>query len=205
MSQIEQENSFENIGSHLIDMLNAYDQKRQTLYDSLATIAVEAPAVQEYQLATSNVISEVALAYTELAKSVRSSETRSEAQKIVLAQLWRQDDNERVELFASLVECNCFEAMTKEETEQAVEDIYSYSGDEDELAENMYEVYRAYLSVDVKKLAEHIEQKRLSTQSESMFELTLDLKVIQKGVRSLATIALAASAGVLLTKQFRRR
>jgi hypothetical protein len=214
VSEIQQDqNPFENTGSMLLDALNRFDREREGLYDWLSSIAVEAPEAAEYHQATSELIDNTADAFTELALAVRISSSDIDDEKKQIEKLILQDDNERVELFSQLVECECFDALNEERAQEIVNDIYSESEDEKGLSEVIHTIYRANLAGDIQSFAGHVQEKHdqveAITQSEIVNETSIDMIIsvpqLKKNALDIAKIALGASIALMASRKFMKK
>ena len=191
----------------LIESINKFDERRGQLYDWLSSVAVDLPEVAEYHDATSQLITETAEVFVECFREVRRSSDNTDDAKDEIAKIWRTDDTERVKLFCSLVDCNCFDPFDEERMEVVINDLYDSIESEADLDENTYEIFRAALSGDVEMFAQHIEQKRENEPKVvSTTEITIDLdnSKLAKHAVDIAKIALGVSLGIIMSKRLQK-
>lgn len=211
MSEMTQEDPFENIGCELISELDQFDQTRHNFYDWLAELAVTLPDTSTYRQAASEFLDETAVAFTDMAISIHSSSDDVDAAKSGITELWLQDDNERVNMFRLLTtQDDTFESLGPDRTEEVVNDLYSNSGSEEELAENVFLVYRAFFGSDVQRFSDCLQEKRgmslspVLEENEPMIDISIDIATARKAILDVAKIAIGVSLGLMVTRRINR-
>ncbi len=209
MSQLQHENPFENVGSRVIDALGEFDKERGELYDTLSTIAIEAPDQSTYQLSVSEQITKVALAMQDLAYELLKAEGVDDS-KEQLSQLWKADDNERVVLFKDLANCvdDCFEELEDDRAVEMVDELYADASDENDLSEEIFDKYRLFLSGDIYDFVQHIQNKHEIQKDEAaphvVKDIVIDIQTIRRAALGMATVALGVAGGLVLDRVIRK-
>lgn len=217
MSELQQDNPFEAIGSEVVNALNKFDESRKSLYLTLNDVAATTPDISTYHPVVSPKISEVAESFSGIATAMRTSGDDIDAVKESVTALWLDDDNERVGRFILLAggdaHTECFSCFGKDSVTEIVNDIVEASENDDDLHENLSAIFRASLAGDVEALARHVQARRaeriqsgeIEPEQEATTAIVVDLSRVQKHLVDVAKIAVGVTLGLTIFKRFSAR
>lgn len=201
MSEMEQSNPLDNLDSEHLRALDEFDCIKSQFYDWLACEAAEPRGVTVENAELREYIDDVSTAFVELAVSCRAEAPNLDTAKAEIAELWRQDDQERVELFVSLADEGRFDSMSKEEFEQVVDSIFRDSDDDQDLVQNIREMYHGYISGDVMNFVGCIQSQGERGDSQTEEEVLLDIDLIDAAKR-IGGFIIAVGFGMMIGKKF---
>ncbi len=189
MSELHESPSYDELGSDYLQSVDQFDTTRGHYYDWLAEIAVTLP--QDYRKISNLQINKVANCFTRAAMQSITAESDENLAKYDIAHLWKQDDSERVELFANTTNQTVFSAISTEDMESVVDHLFTNSDTAQELVNNIHEVYRCYLSSDVATYLGFMEQMHGVTDQASTEKHIQLLEIDIKKAKRAASIGAA--------------
>ena len=208
MSGMEQEHPLDGINSEHLRSLDEFDGTRSVFYDWLANVAVDPTGITTENIEMREYVDDLSTAFVELAVSCRAEAPDLDTAKADIAELWKQDDHERIEMFTALAEEGKFAAMSKDEFEQVVDSIFADSEDDQELAQNIREMYHGYVMGDVVNFIGCVqyrgEEQPPADENEEEVLLEIDLSEVIKRTRGVASFAIAVGLGMVIGKKLLR-
>lgn len=213
MSELGERTPFDEVGSEYLACLNTFDITRSHFYDWLSELAIEMPRKTTLKIECEELMDDMATAFVETAVECRRSENDNDVVKKEIALLWREDDCERVELFADVTNQNVFASISPEDMDGVVDSVFTESNNEEELAENIREMYRCYLSSDVATYLGFVETAHMERQAYQVVEAVeedtvlfeLDLLDAARRMMKLGMFIIGTSLGIQLINKYGKR